>query len=488
MWDLFNESGAVANFHIGAGARREEMEALRGSHGVEAIRHRGGRRPIPPVRRPDLALVRAPAHASPSTATQMYMSNVRIIVNLCMSDLFDRYPKLKVVSAESGIGWVPFILEALEYQLDEMVTDPDEIGLQQRRPTEYFRDHIYVMFWFEQLRPGEADRGHRRRQRPGRDRRPAPHLPVPGRPEHFADVLGGLDRTSGGGSCRTTPPSCTSSTSASRAMARRATATSDSAQRGRSAASPPPRAAVMPTSTPTSVRSIRGSRLGRRFHLRRRVGRGRTALPGPAARRDGRPGVHRQAGSAATTSTARSRTASTPAAFTKRCSCWWCTSAGRRRCRRWSSGRKSSVRRGAAASSSTSRCSEHPAMTVEAVDVLPRSPTSRVRRSAPSSDGARRSAPTARRRALRPQRRGRLSRRRPVERAVLRIGAPGRPAEGRHDIARQARILQALDGQPGVRTPELFWSSPSLPGDGRAPSSPATRRTGPPRRRRPVPP
>jgi len=36
---------------------------------------------------------------------------VRIVVNLCMSDMFDRYPKLKIVSAESGIGWVPFILE-----------------------------------------------------------------------------------------------------------------------------------------------------------------------------------------------------------------------------------------------------------------------------------------------------------------------------------------------------------------------------------------
>ena len=61
-------------------------------------------------------------------ATQMYMSNVRIIVNLCMSDLFDRYPNLKVVSAESGIGWIPFILEAMEFQLDEMVTDPDEVA------------------------------------------------------------------------------------------------------------------------------------------------------------------------------------------------------------------------------------------------------------------------------------------------------------------------------------------------------------------------
>ena len=34
-----------------------------------------------------------------------------------------------------------------------MVTDPDEVGAdQQRRPTEYFRDHLYVMFWFERAR------------------------------------------------------------------------------------------------------------------------------------------------------------------------------------------------------------------------------------------------------------------------------------------------------------------------------------------------
>ena len=82
-------------------------------------------------------------------ATQFYMSNVRIITNLCMSDLFDRYPNVKIVSAESGIGWVPFALEAMEYQLDEMVTDPAEVKLQSRRPTEYFRSNVYVMSWFE---------------------------------------------------------------------------------------------------------------------------------------------------------------------------------------------------------------------------------------------------------------------------------------------------------------------------------------------------
>ena len=148
MWDTFDQSGAIVNFHIGAGNRREDIEAIR------AARYRTE----PPVDT-------AKAVADPSWrsfgmqrrlavgATQIPMSNVRILTNLCMSDMFDRYPNLQVVSAESGIGWVPFILESMEFQLDEMVTDPGEAAVQQRRPTEYFRDHIYVMFWFESYAP-----------------------------------------------------------------------------------------------------------------------------------------------------------------------------------------------------------------------------------------------------------------------------------------------------------------------------------------------
>src|SRR5690606_12132119 len=42
-------------------------------------------------------------------------------------------------------GWVPFVLEALEYQVDEMMPETKL----QRRPTEYFRDNIFASFWFE---------------------------------------------------------------------------------------------------------------------------------------------------------------------------------------------------------------------------------------------------------------------------------------------------------------------------------------------------
>ncbi|MDO8361516.1 MAG: amidohydrolase family protein [Actinomycetota bacterium] len=133
MWSLANEAGSVINFHIGSGgAPNSGKSSPVGAASSDIYWQSYG-----PQRR--LAIL----------ATQFYMSNVRVIVNLCMGNMFDRYPNVKIVSAESGIGWVPFALEAMEYQLDEMVTDPTERAVQTRRPTEYFRSNVYVMSWFE---------------------------------------------------------------------------------------------------------------------------------------------------------------------------------------------------------------------------------------------------------------------------------------------------------------------------------------------------
>src|SRR4051794_6501593 len=67
--------------------------------------------------------------------------------------MLDRFPELKIVSVESGAGWVPFILEALEYEMDENAP-----GLRKRlalTPKEFFRRNIYATMWFERtdLRP-----------------------------------------------------------------------------------------------------------------------------------------------------------------------------------------------------------------------------------------------------------------------------------------------------------------------------------------------
>ncbi|SOD71785.1 predicted TIM-barrel fold metal-dependent hydrolase [Jatrophihabitans sp. GAS493] len=148
MWQLLNDNHLVANFHIGAGSRKEEIEAIRNSRNQPRSTQRLSGSAVSPTWSQFGHQRRLAAFS-----TQMYMSNLRIIVNLCMSDLFDRFPNLKIVSAESGIGWIPFMLEALEFQFDEMVTEEDEVNMTRKRPSEYFRDHIYVMFWFEKSGP-----------------------------------------------------------------------------------------------------------------------------------------------------------------------------------------------------------------------------------------------------------------------------------------------------------------------------------------------
>jgi uncharacterized protein len=191
MWTLANESGAVMNFHIGAGGVRARSAGgglTAGDRTFEqAMRgHMVGRSEL-------YWSSFGHQRALAILATQMYMSNARIIVNLCMGNLFDRYPQLKIVSAESGIGWIPFILEAMEYQLDEMVTLPEERALQQRRPTEYFRDHIYVTFWFETVGPAKLIEDVGVKNVLIETDVPHPTCLYPGAREHFAAAMAAVD-------------------------------------------------------------------------------------------------------------------------------------------------------------------------------------------------------------------------------------------------------------------------------------------------------
>jgi uncharacterized protein len=191
MWSLFNDSETVPNFHIGAGGTRAEVQAYR--RVLNRVHDKSKKDSNPSSTWKSFG----PQRTLAINGTQQYMSNVRIISNLCMSNIFDRFPKLRIVSAESGIGWVPFLLESLEYQFDEMILAEDELALTQRRPAEYFHDHIYVMFWFEQLALQQ-----RTVDMIGRDNIlietdvPHPTCLYPGAREHFANVLSELTEDS----------------------------------------------------------------------------------------------------------------------------------------------------------------------------------------------------------------------------------------------------------------------------------------------------
>ena len=124
-------------------------------------------------------------------ATMFSIGNVATLGNWIVSGRLDQFPKLKIGLIESGMGWVPFALEALEHQFDEML--PGKAGLLQRRPWEYFRDQFWTTFWFEKVGPKllletigvdkvlfETDFPH-------------PTSLYPGVQAHIMDTLGGYD-------------------------------------------------------------------------------------------------------------------------------------------------------------------------------------------------------------------------------------------------------------------------------------------------------
>ena len=115
LWDAAQARGLPVNFHIGSGGGPMR---LWGSY--------------------------PPARAFAALSTMAQMGNLVCIVNLISSGLLDRFPRLRFVSVESGIGWLPFMLESLDYQFIE--NGVDDLKL---RPTDYFRRQIYGSYWFE---------------------------------------------------------------------------------------------------------------------------------------------------------------------------------------------------------------------------------------------------------------------------------------------------------------------------------------------------
>lgn len=80
--------------------------------------------------------------------TLLFVGNGRVVVNIICSGMLERHPQLKIVSVESGAGWVPFILEALDYEMAENAPNLRNETLSMS-PSEYFKRQIYATMWFE---------------------------------------------------------------------------------------------------------------------------------------------------------------------------------------------------------------------------------------------------------------------------------------------------------------------------------------------------
>jgi uncharacterized protein len=121
LWEVCNDRNIPINFHIG---------------GSETSIDWMGQQGWPSLPR-DLR--------SGISGAMLFFNNGKVVSNLIYSGILDRFKNLKFVSVESGIGWVPFLMEALDYQMEEIA----ETKSFEKKPSEYFKSNFYACFWFE---------------------------------------------------------------------------------------------------------------------------------------------------------------------------------------------------------------------------------------------------------------------------------------------------------------------------------------------------
>ena len=122
LWEVCNDRNIPINFHIGAS---ETAIDWMGQQGWPSLPR-------------DLR--------SGISGAMIFFNNGKVVSNLIYSGILDRFKALKFVSVESGIGWVPFLMQALDYQNKEIA----ETRKFRKKPSEYFNSNFYACFWFEQ--------------------------------------------------------------------------------------------------------------------------------------------------------------------------------------------------------------------------------------------------------------------------------------------------------------------------------------------------
>ena len=77
-----------------------------------------------------------------------FLGNTDAISEVIFAGLCHRYPKLNSVSVESGVGYIPYLLESMDWQWTNLGLDKVHPA-RDLMPSEYFQRQIYGSFWFE---------------------------------------------------------------------------------------------------------------------------------------------------------------------------------------------------------------------------------------------------------------------------------------------------------------------------------------------------
>jgi predicted TIM-barrel fold metal-dependent hydrolase len=113
FWATADDIGTPISFHLGAG--------------LHSLQVRGGSWRMP------AAVAVAPLQLD------------EVLAGMIFSGLLERYPNVRIVLGEAGLGWVPYVLERLDHEYEKyrgLVTDV----VLREPPREYFRRQVFLTY------------------------------------------------------------------------------------------------------------------------------------------------------------------------------------------------------------------------------------------------------------------------------------------------------------------------------------------------------
>lgn len=133
LWSAAQEASLPISFHLGG--NRDMAEAH--------------------ISKERIALEGLPTMSARSV-TGIFFDNAVTLNDLLFSGVLARFPELRFVCAETGMGWVPFCLESADYHFRKFAVADDRPELEEL-PSFYFRRQVFATYWFETLEQYHLD-------------------------------------------------------------------------------------------------------------------------------------------------------------------------------------------------------------------------------------------------------------------------------------------------------------------------------------------
>ncbi|MGV0794500.1 amidohydrolase family protein [Mycolicibacterium sp. XJ1819] len=134
LWRAAEDTGMSVGFHVGANEGILEKYVNADRLAAEGPRRMGAR-----------------------TVTEAFLDNASSMNDLLLSGILPKYPKLKFVMVETGLGWVNFCLESADYHFERYGVRED-CPEYTEPPSFYFKRQIYTTYWFEKIDPFHVEK------------------------------------------------------------------------------------------------------------------------------------------------------------------------------------------------------------------------------------------------------------------------------------------------------------------------------------------